>query len=490
MRGSHMNQNPVLTFENKSKGALLERAFGNALKNLMEINTLPCDMQRYNSTGLLLDPPGSFIRAGGEYQTPWTRDASINSWNAASLLEPKAAQNTLWAVCQRDEDGKLIIQQDDQWWDQIIWVTGAWNHYCVTGDKAFLTQTYEAAANSLKLLTEGHYNTAYQLYEGPAVMSDGIAGYPKRMYDPQSGSSFVLAHRGCEKMMVLSTNCIYYNAMNRMADMAALLNEPDSTINAYRQKAARLGESINRHFWMEKLGNYGYLIVGAGESAGELDTSQEAMGLAYAILFGIASPEQQKRIFQSVTISPKGITLLWPHFEGFSDEHPSRHNVLIWPIVSGMWTHAAAFGKQSDFFAQETESLAALSTASGDNFYEIYDPITGQIEGGWQLMRGQDHHWDSCTNQTWSATAYLRMLFKGLFGMEFTPDGIIFNPLLPIGWGSIALSGLRYRESELTLRLEGSGGQIQSFTLDGQPKEQAFFSADLTGTHEIKIIME
>lgn len=485
-----MKQYPTLNFDNKSKGALLERAFANALKNLMEINTLPCDMARYNKTGLLLDPPGDFIRAGGDYQTPWTRDASINSWNAASLLEPQTAQNTLWAVCQRDEDGKLLIQQDDQWWDQIIWVTGAWNHFCVTGDMAFLKQAYETAANSLNMLAERHYNPEYQLYEGPAVMSDGISGYPKHMYDPQSGSSFVLAHRGCEKMMVLSTNCIYCNAMNRMADMAALLGQPQSRADEYRQRAARLGENINRCFWMEERGSYGYLIVGAGERAGQLDPSQEAMGLSYAILFGIASPAQQKRIFETVTVHAKGITLLTPHFEGFSDTHPSRHNVLVWPIVSGMWAHAAAHAKRTAFFALEAQSLAALSATSGDNFYEIYDPNTGEIEGGWQIMRGQDHHWDSCTNQTWSATAYLRMLFKGLFGMEHTPSGISFSPLLPADWGSVTLSGLHVRGAELTLRLEGGGSEIQFFELDGQPQEQPVFPSSLSGAHEIKIIME
>jgi hypothetical protein len=27
------------------------------------------------------------VRAGGGYPQPWTRDASVNSWNATSLLD-------------------------------------------------------------------------------------------------------------------------------------------------------------------------------------------------------------------------------------------------------------------------------------------------------------------------------------------------------------------------------------------------------------------
>ena len=46
-------------------------------------------------------------------------------------------------------------------------------------------------------------------------------------------------------------------------------------------------------------------------------------------------------------------------------------------------------------------------------------------------------HWESQPDQTWSATAYLRMVFTDLFGMRFGADGIAFAPSLPRGWGIV-----------------------------------------------------
>ena len=66
-------------------------AFDKAVKNLTEINTIACDFSVYNSTGLLNGQIPMMIRAGGSYQTPWTRDAAINSWAAGRFLEPAVA---------------------------------------------------------------------------------------------------------------------------------------------------------------------------------------------------------------------------------------------------------------------------------------------------------------------------------------------------------------------------------------------------------------
>lgn len=48
------------------------------------------------------------------------------------------ARNTLWSVCRRQEDGTLVVQQDNQWWDQIVWpmTVGMWGHATVDGRRA------------------------------------------------------------------------------------------------------------------------------------------------------------------------------------------------------------------------------------------------------------------------------------------------------------------------------------------------------------------
>ena len=42
--------------------------------------------------------------------------------------------------------------------------------------------------------------------------------------------------------------------------------------------------------------------------------------------------------------------------------------------------------------------MAQLVLRGGRSFYEIYNPYTGEPDGGWQIGR----HWGSCHDQTWS----------------------------------------------------------------------------------------
>jgi hypothetical protein len=75
---------PTLTFADSTRQATLGRAYKLALHNLLDINTVAYDAATYDSTGFLADPPGTFVRAGGGYDQPWTRDASVNTWNAGA----------------------------------------------------------------------------------------------------------------------------------------------------------------------------------------------------------------------------------------------------------------------------------------------------------------------------------------------------------------------------------------------------------------------
>lgn len=476
-------ETPSLQLGSPEQGRLHEPAFKNALRNLLVTNTVRDTKREYNHTGLFADPPGQFIRAGGAYATPWTRDAAINSWNAASLLTPAVARNTLWAVCERQANGRLIIQRDNQWWDKVIWAQGAWSHFLVTGDREFLGHAHEAVVESLAEMQRAHFNERHGLFEGPSVLCDGIAGYPEPPYDPKVSSSFILDYPGGDKLMCLSTNCVAYQAHRCAAWMAEQLGRPASEIVSFNNTADRLRAAIHRQLWIPGKSTFGYFIHGAGPLAGKLDESQEAMGLAYAILFDVADAAQVRSLLATVHLQPKGIVCVWPHFARFHDGRPGRHNVLVWPMASGMWAHAAAKAGAIAGFASEMNNTAAMSNASGGIFYEIYHSVTGVPDGGWQVGR----RWDSCIHQTWSATGYLRMVFFGLFGLNFEPDGIRFTPTLPVGWVAARLSGLHYRRAVLNLRLEGEGQRIASVLVDEKPAASAFVSAKLTGEHQITI---
>lgn len=458
---------------------LLGAAYRSACHNLLDINTVPYDPAEYNQTGLMTDSPGTFIRAGGGYEQPWTRDASVNSWNAASLLTPDVARNTLWAVCRRQDDGTLIVQQDNQWWDQIVWAVAARHHYLVTGDREFLTDACQAAVNTLRADRDQHFNESYGLFEGPAFLQDGIAGYPAPPADPDNPSSFVLDHPGTDRMMCLSTNCLFHAGYLATAEMAQETGDA-RTAREFRLAAARLRTAINAHLWRPDAGTYGYFIHGAGDRAGRLETYQEANGLAFAVLCGVASRSQARTVLDRTHHSPHGVVNVWPHFDRFDDAHPGRHNAIVWPMTVGMWGHAAAAGGRTDLLARAVTDIASLEHRDG-HFWEIHNAITGAVDGGWQNAR----QWGSEPDQTWSATGYLRLIHQGVFGIRHERDGIRFTPNLPHGWGPVTLHDVPYRDVTLDITLTGSGRRVASSTVDGHHRSAV--PAGLRGRHRVRI---
>ena len=474
---------PTLRFDNDLTQRTLGRAYNDALDNLLRINTVADAQNKHDKAGLMGESK-LFVKAGGGYDEPWTRDASINSWNAASLLEPNVARNTLWAVCQKQDDGSIVLQRDNQWWDKVIWITAAWNHYKVTGDREFLQTAYGVAQDELQLTRAEYFNPTYGLFRGPAVFADGIAAYPEPIYDPTNKSGFVLDHHFSKDLMALSTNCVYYAGYRNAANMAAHLGRPASEIKSYNDAADALKIAINSKLWNAQTGTYDYFVYGAGPKIGQRDETQEGIGLSFAILSGVADKAKAESILKNAHISPNGITTQWPHFARFSDEKPGRHNVMVWPLVNGMWATAATQTGDVAAFQREAEDVALLGISSGDNFNEIYNPLTGKGDGGWQGF-----HWGPILDQTWSATAYLRMMYQGMFGMNFQPDGVFLAPTLPANWGNVQLSGLKYRGATLNIALQGAGNKIARVTIDGKASKSAFIPASLTGAHSVNIVL-
>lgn len=478
---------PSLDLGEASAESLFGTAYETALHNLLVTNTVPADAE-HEQTGLLEGDPPMMLRAGGGYDQPWTRDASVNSWNAASLLDPSLARNTLWAVAERQSDGKLILDQDNQWWDQVVWVTAAWNHYVVTGDREFLADAYETTQNTIARREAENYNARYGLFEGPAFFNDGIAGYPTPPADPRdSRGSFVLDYPGADELMVLSTNELYFSAYQSAELMARALGQPAPETDDYARKASSMKNSINERFWMPEEGTYGYFLHGENsDHPGMLDEHQEGAGLSFAILFGIADDAQAQSIMRTTDVQTWGITDVYPTFPRYSQDKPGRHNRIVWPMIQGYWASAAARVGAQDTFATEVARLAKLANNNSD-FWEIYNADSGAVDGGYQS--GPDSHWDSAPEQTWSATAYLRMIYDGVFGMRLQEDGIRFAPTLPAGWGDATLRGLRYRDAELTVRLHGAGSTIRSVEVDGKRVRghDALLPDTLTGPHTVDI---
>ena len=470
-----MKQAPVLVTKDKE----LLQAYEMALKNLLEINTVSCDSKVYNKSGMLDESLGMMIRAGGGYETPWTRDAAVNTMNAACFLEPEVAKNTLWAVCER-VDGKLCFQMDNQCWDKIIWATGAWKYYLATEDVEFLKDAFETIKNSVEVLEQTRWNEEYGLFVGGSFFNDGITGYPKDLYEKgkEETRSFVGDHAPTEKIMSFSTNCLYYHGYVVLDKMYAILTKGESAKETdFAKKAENLKDTLNRLFWDDAKGTYAYLLY----PDGRLDWSQEGCGISFAMWFDVCNKEQVQKIMQNCYRSKHGIMSIWPPFEGVSSvERPVRHNNLIWPVVNGFFMQAVAKWGFADILGDELKNMALLAI-NNDSFWEIYNGDSGKPDGGWQV----GHHWDSVKDQTWSATGFLAGLAFGVFGITLAEDSITIQPCMPKNMGAMQLKGIRFRNAILDIELKEGFLENPVVTINGEKTNKIVYTAGEVQTYQV-----
>ncbi len=434
----------------------------------------------------LLDQPHPVILAGLDYDTPWTRDAAINVWNGLGLVWPNVARYTLLAVLEQQDR----LQIGGQYWDAMIWAVGAWAYYLYCGEREFLALALEAVRNSLARFEREEFDADLGLFRGPAAYGDGVAAYPER-YSPGDTSSildWVKANPDKKAtggfgipMMTLSTNCVYARAYRIATLMARELGqEPDP---AYETRAAALDRNIQKHFWNQARGTFNYLR----DSAGVCDY-QEGLGHAFALLFGLASDKQADSVLSNQHLTAAGIPCVWPTFPRYAELGGfGRHSGTVWPFISGFWGEAALKHGRPDLFEHEFGILTANLNRDAQ-CAEIYHPETGEIYGGLQECgRGPDEmQWTSCARQSWTASAYLRMLLTGLFGMQFSPEGISFRPYFPLEINGVQINGLSYRTCKLSLTIEGQGSQVAGFYRNGIPS-QPFLPANLEGEQDIRI---
>jgi glycogen debranching enzyme len=435
----------------------------------------------------LLDQPQPVLLAGLDYDTPWTRDAAINVWNGLSLFWPNVSRNTLLAVLERKQD-KLYI--GGQYWDAIIWTMGAWAYYLHTGDRGFLALAFDAVKNSLERFEREEFDIQLGLFRGPAVYGDGVAAYPDH-YSPGNTSSILdwvkanpgkKAHSGFGiPMMALSTNCVYaqaYRIADRMSRELGL--ESDSI---YGESADALAVNIQKNFWNPEQGTFNYIVDPEG-----ICDFQEGLGHAFAILFDLTSDEQARSVLLKQYATSAGIPCVWPTFPRYSALGGfGRHSGTVWPFISGFWGEAALKHGRADLFEREFIILTASINRDGQ-CAEIYHPETGEIYGG--LQEGGsgpvEMDWVSCARQSWTASAYLRMLLTGVFGLRFSVEGITFLPYLPADTDHMHMSRISYRSCTLDLTVEGRGGRVAEFLRNGS-RTQPFLPADLHGEQRIQL---
>lgn len=440
----------------------------------------------------LMAGEGPCFRAGLDYPQQWTRDNAINTWNGGGLLYPDVARNSLLAVLDR-VGGEVRIT--GEYWDSIIWAQGAWAYYLFTGDREFLRTAREAVANTLRFFEATEFDERAGLFRGSAAIQDGVAAFPDRYADiPSSGIKFWARHHPRERvpqgeglpMMALSTNCLYVGAYRGLGAMAAALGERVDAM--WARKADAVATAVRRELWDEARGVFRFFTDPWGGS-----DRLEGVGHAFAILFEVADAAQREAVFRHQYVAPAGLPGVWPSYERYTRYSPAeenalpvlgwpdharyttyaegtfgRHSGVVWPPLQAFWAEAAARHGRAELLGHELFALAKHACRDG-HFSEIYHPITGGEYGGVQEHpegRGGMQRWASCARQTWSATAFVRMVLNGVLGARFAEDRVRFAPVLPAGVTHVRL-GVPYRAAELEVVVSGAGTRVKAARMNG-----------------------
>lgn len=406
--------------------------------------------------------PDSTLRTGAKWGGVWTRDVSFSTLLAFAYHEPRVAQISLMKKVKR---GRIIQDTGSGGaWpissDRTSWALAAWEIYKVTGDEEWLKTVYEVIKNSLA----DDEKTIRSVKTGMNLGESSFLDWREQTYPKWMSNTDIYMSQN------LGTNAVHYRANLILAEMAKILKEP---FDQYLTRAEEIKTGVNRYLWMADKGYYGQYLY--GRSSMNLSPRFDALGEAFAVLFNIAEPEQAISVLENSPVTAFGTTCIYPQIPGI----PPYHNNAIWPFVQSFWNLAAA---KTGNEAALVHGLAAIYRA-GALFLTNYENMVAENGDFNGTEINSDH-------MLWSMAGNLAMVHRLFMGMNFEPDGIRFEPVIPkVYHGTKNLSNFSYRKAKLYITVKGYGNKISSFKLDGETMKKAFFPGNLSGKHVIEIEM-
>lgn len=404
----------------------------------------------------------STLRTGKEWAGVWTRDVSYSIILSMAILQPKVAQISLM---RKVKDG-VIIQDTGTGGaypvstDRMIWAVAAYEIYKVTGDTEWLKTVYPIIKKSLEADLLNAIDAETGLVKGESSFLD----WREQTYPSWMEPAYIF------ESLALGTNAVHYEAHNVLARIAEAVGDI-TTSQKHKNISDGIRNAINTHLWMAEKGFYGQYMYGRNYKI--ISPKAEALGEALCVLFDIADKEKQKEIVQRTPVTEFGITCIYPQIPNI----PPYHNNGIWPFVQAYWTLACAKAGNDKAVTESLSAIlrpSALFLTNKENFVgESGDFVGTQINSD---------------NMLWSLSGNLGVVYKVLFGLNYSSDGLTFQPMVPrVLQGKRTLSNYKYRNATLDVEVNGYGNQIKKITLDGKPLADATISSRLEGRHKIVI---
>ena len=368
-----------------------------------------------------------------------------------ACVKPHQSMATLRTLVDRDS---IIMQREGQWpvvSDHIGWATAAWEVYKITGDRNWLDYSKHVIEKTLKINSNvlQDYNTG--LIHGAGYTTSRPLGLRRMTW---------MGYNDLFACMSLGNNILTaraYSILSEMCDELGIEND-------YEKEAQRLKDAINQYLWNEDNGFYSSFLYGMAfmHQSPTTDNTSQAM----CVLFGIADDDRAEHLIANTPVSDKGVNVTYP---ATSPIEPYFSN-SSWATTQALWNMAAAYTGNENALRR---GLGALYRAQA-----LYQSRGIHIKG-------------INIDDLGTGASNVAMVLHVLLGMDFKPEGIEFEPLIPDGMpGKKTFNGLNYRKAVLDFTIEGTGNDIVSITDNGEPLEGAFLPGDITGHHHISIVLK
>ena len=406
---------------------------------------------------------------GGSYYWPYyswtpgkdlreyTRDTAQHvEWGDSILLDRLAAKGSLIRRC--DIEARRLREDPVVTADALHFIRAAWTYFLVTGDRDLLARTWECMWGTIQA-KEAHHRQSNGLWTG-SPWSDNEGGFIDREH---------FVHRN-NSVVSLYANTMVAGAWQALGAIAAELGKSEQAATAASRYQA-LRQTINAELYRPELGTYAYyLYLPTGTY---VDRSEDiSAGLIY--LYGIADAKRALAYHARFTPTPYGYRNLDPAMP-VGEAH--YHGGNVWENQEGFHGWALARLDRPDDFAPFIFWHARAGL-----------PLKEWREGTIRPATGEMH--TIFKHVLWGSLGYTSYWTRGVFGLQYEPDGLRFDPCVPLQFGEsfeAELRNVHYREANLTIKLSGSGVVLKRLLLDGAAVD--LIPKDLRGPHRVALEM-
>lgn len=326
------------------------------------------------------------------------------------------------------------------------WAFAAWEVYKATGNRQWLMYAYDVTKNTVQKEYELYFDTNLSLMRGDIPqweLTTVHSPYEKWMNVADAYN-----------IMPLIKNTFYCVAYGVLAQMGEELEVAEDEVASYATSWQILKDAINQNLWNEDNGyysNYLYYTSGFQEKSSGINMVAQALN----VMWNIADDGRAETLISCTPISDLGIAA-----EYFANELP-QSTLPADACAQVLMGIAAAKVENQNVLRRCMASL-------------VYNTIRDGLASPSAL----------------TATANVAVVMKVLLGIEYLPEGIEFNPIVPPSMkAKKTLTEFKYRGATLNVTIVGTGDKVESISIDGKRCESNFLPSSITGTHTVTVKM-